>query len=245
MCRHLAYAGEPVPLAALLTDPPYGLVRQSWAPRAQRHGTINADGFGVGWYAPGDPVPARHRGAGPIWADATLPDLARVIRTPAALAAVRSATPGMAHGIGAAAPFADGEWLFSHNGVIEGWPESVAGLAAALPAADLARIGAATDSALLWALVRDRLRGGEPAEEALAAVIPAVATSAPGSRLTVVMTDGERIAGCVLGEPMVTRELGAGIVVASEPWDDDQGWQRLPDATVVTTGSGALTTSPL
>ena len=54
MCRHLAYLGPPVPLRALLFDPPHSLVRQSWAPRDMRGGgTINADGFGVGWY-PGD-----------------------------------------------------------------------------------------------------------------------------------------------------------------------------------------------
>ncbi|MEU3969190.1 class II glutamine amidotransferase, partial [Streptomyces pseudogriseolus] len=59
MCRHLAYVGPAEPLGALLTGPPHGLYRQSWAPRRQRHGTVNADGFGVGWYADGDPVPAR------------------------------------------------------------------------------------------------------------------------------------------------------------------------------------------
>jgi len=58
VCRHLAYLGPPVPLAALLYDPPHSLEHQSWAPRDMRGGgTINADGFGVGWYPPGaDPV---------------------------------------------------------------------------------------------------------------------------------------------------------------------------------------------
>ena len=44
MCRHLAYLGRPVPLRELLADPPHSLLRQSWAPRRQRHGTVNADG---------------------------------------------------------------------------------------------------------------------------------------------------------------------------------------------------------
>lgn len=244
MCRHLAYAGVPVRLAQVLTEPPHGLVRQSWAPRAQRHGVVNADGFGVGWYAEGDPVPARHRGAGPIWADPTLPDLARVIRTRAVLAAVRSATPGMAQGTAAAAPFADGAWLFSHNGAIPGWPESVADLAESLDAADLARLDAATDSALLWALVRAQLRRGVPAAAALAEVVPAVAARAPG-RLTVLLTDGQQIFGCVLGEPMVARELDGGVAVASEPWDDDPGWRELPDGSLLTAAPGHVTTDAL
>ena len=55
MCRHLAYLGPPVTLRSLLTDPPSGLGTQAWAPRRQRHGTMNVDGFGVGWYADGRP----------------------------------------------------------------------------------------------------------------------------------------------------------------------------------------------
>lgn len=61
MCRHIAYLGPPVALGETLVQPPHALYRQSWAPRRQRNGTVNADGFGVGWYADGDPVPARYR----------------------------------------------------------------------------------------------------------------------------------------------------------------------------------------
>ena len=60
--------GPPATLRSVLIDPPHGLYRQAWAPRRQRHGTVNADGFGIGWYAEGDPVPARYRRGRPIWA---------------------------------------------------------------------------------------------------------------------------------------------------------------------------------
>src|SRR5271170_3543604 len=123
MCRHIAYVGAPATVRSLLIDPPHGLYRQSWAPRRQRHGTVNADGFGIGWYADGDPEPARYRRAVPIWGDPSLPDLARVTRSRAVLAAVRSASPGMALGESATAPFASGPWLFSHNGKLDWWPE--------------------------------------------------------------------------------------------------------------------------
>lgn len=53
MCRHLAFLGGEERLGALLVTPEHSLYRQSWAPRRQRHGTVNADGFGVGWYAEG------------------------------------------------------------------------------------------------------------------------------------------------------------------------------------------------
>ena len=82
MCRHLAYLGEAATLRSLLTDPPHSLQAQAWAPRRQRHGVLNADGFGVGWYADGDPVPARYRRARPIWSDPSFADLARVTKQP-------------------------------------------------------------------------------------------------------------------------------------------------------------------
>jgi len=107
MCRHLAYLGEPATLRTVLTDPPHSLQAQAWAPRRQRHGAVNADGFGVGWYADGDPVPARYRRARPIWSDPSFADLARVTRSRAVLAAVRSATSGTEPGEAAAAARAE------------------------------------------------------------------------------------------------------------------------------------------
>ncbi|HKT02282.1 MAG TPA: ergothioneine biosynthesis protein EgtC, partial [Rugosimonospora sp.] len=162
MCRHLAYLGPPVTLSAVLVDPPHSLYRQSWAPRRQRYGTVNADGFGVGWYAEGDPLPARYRQAVPIWADPSFADVARVTRTRALLAAVRSATEGTAPDASAAAPYRHGRYLFSHNGAVTGWPKSTVELAAGLPADLLLDLESRTDSALLWALVRHRLAAGEP-----------------------------------------------------------------------------------
>ncbi|MGO9193026.1 MAG: class II glutamine amidotransferase, partial [Streptosporangiaceae bacterium] len=151
MCRHLAYLGIPATLRTLLIDPPHGLYRQAWAPRRQRYGTVNADGFGVGWYAPDDPAPARYRRPVPIWGDESFADIARVTRAGAVLAAVRCATEGTDLGPAAVAPYVSGCWLFSHNGKVEGWPDSVAGLAATLPASALLGLEARVDSALLWA----------------------------------------------------------------------------------------------
>jgi gamma-glutamyl hercynylcysteine S-oxide hydrolase len=47
--RHLAYVGEPRTLQSLLLDPSHSLAAQSWSPRTQLHGVLNADGFGAGW----------------------------------------------------------------------------------------------------------------------------------------------------------------------------------------------------
>ncbi|WP_236242570.1 ergothioneine biosynthesis protein EgtC [Streptomyces sp. CC228A] len=260
MCRHIAWvSGAPVPLGALLLAPPHGLYRQSWAPRMQQYGTVNADGFGVGWYAPGDPVPARYRRAGPIWGDPSFADLARVVRARAALAAVRDATVPGADGEAAAAPFtagaagafgaggaASGPWLFSHNGAVAGWPDSLGKLSAVLPPAALLSLEARNDSALVWALVLDRLRSGEPLAGALAGVVADVAAAAPGSRLNLLLTDGTSIAATAWGDTLwYLAPAGADrAVVASEPYDDDPRWCRVPDRTLVaaTARGVALTT---
>ncbi|MER7334430.1 MULTISPECIES: ergothioneine biosynthesis protein EgtC [unclassified Micromonospora] len=233
MCRHLAYLGPPVTLRELLFDPPYSLVRQSWAPRDMRGGgTINADGFGVGWY-PGSGEPVRYRRAQPIWSDPTIAQLAGVTSAGAVLAAVRSATVGMAVLDGAAAPFAEGPWLFSHNGVVRGWPDTVVPLAGTLPVRDLLTLDAATDSALLWALVRHRLRAGVKPARAIAETVTAVAAAAPGSRLNLLLTDGHTVVASVAGHALSIRATPASVLLASEPHDDDPGWQAVPDGQLV------------
>ncbi|MFD8306387.1 ergothioneine biosynthesis protein EgtC [Streptomyces sp. NPDC059690] len=246
MCRHLAYLGPPEPLGSLLVEPAHSLYRQSWAPRHQRYGTVNADGFGVGWYAEGDPVPARYRRAGPIWADLSFADLARVVRTDALLAAVRDATLSGADAEAAAAPYAAGPWLFSHNGAVRGWPQSLAPLAERLPAVDLLSLEARNDSALVWALVLARLRDGDDEGQALADTVLEVAEAAPGSRLNLLLTNGESITATTWGDTLwYLSRPGRSTVVASEPYDDDPHWQEVPDRTLLAASRTDVLLTPL
>ena len=245
MCRHLAYLGPPAPLSRLLLEPTHSLVHQSWAPREMRGGaTINADGFGVGWYPGAGAAPVRYRRDTPMWSDAALAGLAVTTVAGGVLAAVRSATAGMPVVATAAAPFADGPWLFSHNGVVAGWPSSVGKLAERLPTTDLLTLEAPTDSALLWALVRDRLRGGAGPAEAVAATVAEVAAVAPGSRLNLLLTDGATIAASTLGHSLSVRGDGSEILISSEPLDD-RGWQPVPDRTLLTATRHGVDFTPL
>jgi glutamine amidotransferase len=259
VCRHLAYLGPPRRVGQLLSDPPHALIRQAWAPRLQRHATVNADGFGLGWYGEGVPEPARHRGDGPIWADETTADLARVVRTRCLLAAVRSATPGMRAGGQAAAPFRRRHLLFSHNGLLERWPESAEPLAARLAPAQLLAMDPGSDSGLLWALVLDRLDRGVPPGAALAEVVGLARTVTTG-RFNLLLTDGRTVAATAAGDslwwlaavptggspdtpgepdtPQTPR--GGGVVVASEPYDDDPAWCEVPDDHVLVTDGATV-----
>jgi glutamine amidotransferase len=193
---------------------------------------VNADGFGVGWYADGDPVPARYRQTGPIWGDESFADVARVTRAGAILAAVRDATAGTDPGLAAVTPFAAGCWLFSHNGVIDRWPDSAAALAATLDPGLLLELPARVDSALAWALVLDRLRRGLAPAQALADAIGALDAAGVTGRFNFLLTDGHVIAATAAGDTLWYRG-GTQVVVASEPGDDAPGWVEVPDNTIV------------
>ena len=244
MCRHLAYLGPPVTLAECLLHQPHSLLHQSWAPADMRGGgTVNADGFGVGWLAAasasagdeGSEVTAhRYRRDVPIWADACLPDLAASIFSTAILAAVRSATAGMTVTETACAPFVAGPWMFSHNGVVDGWPTSVASLARDLSPAVLMTLDAPTDSAFLWALLRERLRAGEPAATAVAGVATEVLALAPGSRLNLLLNDGRRIVATTVGHGLWHRQEEGSVTVSSEALDPGDGnWQPVRDLSLL------------
>jgi gamma-glutamyl hercynylcysteine S-oxide hydrolase len=256
-------------------------------------GTVNADGYGIGWYPPADaPAPAapapsrlagesaaamgepaaftegdprggavllpdtsessvpretiesgaggqpvRIRRAGPMWTDASLPGLAASVVTGGVLAAVRSATVGMPVVETACAPFTAGPWLFSHNGLVRGWPSSVAGLAARLPVTDLLLMDAPTDAALLWTLLRARLAAGEKPAEAVAGLVVEVAEAAPDSRLNLLLTNGSTIVGTAWTHALWVRSSPGGVVVASEPYDEDPSWQEVPNGHLVTATS--------
>jgi len=216
MCRHLAWLGRPRSLAELVLEPPSSLLVQSYAPRRQRYGTVNADGWGVGFYVPGRTEPARWRSARPLWGDASFASLAPVIESGCVLAAVRSATVGMPIEDSAAAPFTDGRWLLSHNGRVD---------RAVLPASAAAE--STVDSALLAALVFQR------GPERLADVVREVAAADPAARLNLLATDGTRLVATTWGDTLSVLTTEDGVALASEPWDDDPAWTDVPDRHLV------------
>jgi gamma-glutamyl hercynylcysteine S-oxide hydrolase len=245
MCRHIAWIGAPRTLAALILDPPHGLLTQSYAPREQRHGRVNADGFGVGWYAPDvRSEPARYRRGQPIWTDTSFASLAGVVSSGLVLAAVRSATPPFPSDEAGAAPFTAGRWLFSHNGAVADFPRAAVELRSRLPAAAAAGIEDTSDAALLWALLRHRVEAGEALPAALTAVV-ADAIAAGGGRLNLLATDGRRVVATTYGDTLFTRKETDGVLVASEPSDDLPGWERVPDRCLVVATATSLDVSPL
>jgi gamma-glutamyl hercynylcysteine S-oxide hydrolase len=219
MCRHLAWLGRPRTLASLVLEPPSSLLVQSYAPRRQRYGTINADGWGVGFYAPGRAEPARWRSARPLWGDSSFASVAPVLSSGCVLAAVRSATVGMPLEESAAAPFTEGRLLLSHNGRVD---------RGVLPPVREAE--STVDSALLAALVFSR------GVDALGATVAEVGAADPAARLNLLATDGTRLLATTWGDTLSVLTTTDGTALASEPWDDDPAWRDVPDRHLVEVG---------
>jgi glutamine amidotransferase len=117
--------------------------------------------------------------------------------------------------------------------MLPGWPQDLGKLAAALPPEELLDLPARTDSALVWALVRHRLRAGGAAGQALAETCREIARHCD-ARLNLLLTDGRSIAATAWGDTLCYRaEHGRGVVVASEPFDDAPGWRHLPDRSLL------------
>lgn len=169
-----------------------------------------------------------------------------MIGTRALLAAVRDATVAGADGEAAAAPYTAGPWLFSHNGAVRGWPDTLAPLVAGLPPAELLSLEARCDAAFVWALVLRRLLAGDEEGQALADTVLEVAEAAPGSRLNLLLTNGEAITATAWGDTLwYLTEPGRRTVVASEPYDDDPLWREVPDRTLLTANRTEVLLTPL
>lgn len=250
MCRHLAYLGPPRSLASLLYEPERSLEIQSWKPKYQRQGAMNADGWGVGWWDPHVRAePARYRTAAPMWTDRSFRSVAEVVHSGAFVAAVRSATPPSPIVDTGNAPFTAGPWLFSLNGYVRGFRGPVGeGLRRLVSGERAIAIDGTSDTEVLFALVLDALDAGSSAEQALAGVVSEV-THRTEAALNLLLSDGSSVVGTTFGNSLfVLRAAGlatGGVLVASEPLDDLDGWEPVPDGSVVRATCTELTISSL
>ena len=241
MCRHFAYVGDPADLAGPLFDAPHSLARQAEHPRLQTSGTTNPDGWGVAWYHADRATPEWYRTVTPIWEDNGFAARAASIRSGAFLAAARLASPGATLVDSGNAPFVSGEWAFSLNGIVNGFPDGVGDeLRARVHAARLESIESDADTEVLFALVLQALDAGADPGVALASVVGDVFTITTG-RLNLLLTDGRRLFATRAGNSL----WRLGTTLASEPIDERPAWSEVPDRSLVTVTPDGSTTSSL
>ncbi len=247
MCRHLAWVGEPRTLASLIFEPEWSLLRQSFAPRRQDHGTVNADGFGICWYDEQiRPEPARYRRQVPMWTDASLRSLAPMIRAGTFAAFLRSTGVGMPIQETDTAPFVSGRWTFGLNGA--------ASIESLIPLVEVGqRLDPLCDATLLATAVLGRLHTGAPskevrADEVLVDVVRSIVAADPAARLNMLVTDGRRVTATTCRGSLSylhgTGLAAGGTLVASEPLDDDPGWVDVPDNCMLVADRSAVEILP-
>jgi glutamine amidotransferase len=154
--------------------------------------------------------------------------VAPVISSTCIIAAVRSATAGMPADESAAAPFQSGPWLLSHNGIAS---RSVLG-----PHPDAESM---CDSALLAAHLF------EYGPERVGEFVAHFAKRDPDARLNLLLTDGTQLLATRWGDTLSVLRGDDGVVLASEPYDDDPRWEDVPDRHLVEVSAGALTLTDL
>jgi gamma-glutamyl hercynylcysteine S-oxide hydrolase len=225
MCRHFAWVGTPKTLHELFFAPSYGLPHQARVPRWQQIGLVNKDGFGAGWYA-ADGISSVYRTVVAIWDDAGFPAVADGVSSSCVLGAARAASPGMPIEEAANAPFTDGRHLLSLNGNL-----SVEKTASLLEPGREPE--SACDSAHLAALLWQRLETGQTLPDAVESLLYAVVDLDPSACLNMLATDGTEVVATTWAETLCYRETGEGVLVASEPHDDGEGWVTVPDRSLV------------
>lgn len=239
MCRLVAYVGAPIFPAALLAGKG-GLIAQSLAAREAKT-VVNGDGCGLGWYGELD-EPGLYRGIRPAWSDPNLASLCRQVRTRLFCAHIRSATSGEVS-VANCHPFAAGRHLFMHNGQVGGYDRVRRQLEALITDEHygLRRGTGDSETIFLAALARGLNRDPIAAiSRTLADIADRMADAGVSQalRFAAVHTDGQtlwayRWSSDTKPPTLYWRHTTAGVVVVSEPMDNEN-WDEIKPGSVLT-----------
>ncbi|MBW3581977.1 MAG: ergothioneine biosynthesis protein EgtC [Euryarchaeota archaeon] len=251
MCRHVAYVGPPVPIAAVVLDPPHSLEHQAFAARELISGSVAADGFGAGWMPVPDgdiaTGPALYTSVLPVWADRSFRSVAARVRSGLVVANVRNATEAGTTDHANVHPFTHEDYLFSHNGFIEDFATTMRRtLRARLSDAHYAGLRGMTESETLFRLLMTRIDEGRGLVDALTTTLEETIALADGlgkeAQLNLIVSDGRHVVATRMSNRDESNSLYVasdtarfpdGHLVASEPLDDDLGWRNVDDGAVV------------
>ncbi len=149
MCRWMAYSGTPLPLERLLYTPVHSLIDQSLHSELGAE-TTNGDGFGIGWYGDG-PIPATFKSTEPAWNETNLREISAQIRSGLLFAHIRAATGTPVQKTNCH-PFRHDNWLWMHNGFLDGFDRVKRDLTLAIDPSLFTSIEGSTDSEVLFYL---------------------------------------------------------------------------------------------
>lgn len=253
MCRFVAYSGEPIFLETQLSDPPRSLISQSREARESLT-TVNADGCGIGWYGERK-TPGRYRSTRPAWGDFNLISLCEQVRSPLFVGHIRAATSGQVSEANCH-PFAAGRHMFLHNGEIGGFGRLRRAIESMISDEHYAERYGENDSEAIFLIALGRGLDEDPGTAIASTLTDIVALMDETGvdepvHFAAIHTDGDtmhafRWARRHIGPTLYHREVDTGVVIASEPYDDDhRAWNAVPEDSMITvTRDGSVTMSP-
>jgi glutamine amidotransferase len=210
---------------------------------------LNADGYGFGWYDT-EPEPGLYVCQLPIWNDPNLDTLGPRIKGRSIIAAIRSATPTIPHGLANTQPFARDHLVFTHNGYLDHFLDKwVVPLRALISPQAQARMRGNTDSEHVFALIDSHWReGGLAVADALHKGLTQIAALCEELQekalLNLMITDGENLYATRLAlfggkaPTLFVSDPGnafeGGVAIASEPMTEDSHWRPISPQTLVT-----------
>lgn len=253
MCRFVAYSGEPIFLETQLSDPPRSLISQSREAR-ESLSSVNADGCGVGWYDHRE-APGRYRSVRPAWGNANLLSLCEQVRSHLFAGHIRAATSGQVSEANCH-PFAVDRHLFLHNGEIGGFNRIRRPVEEMISDKLYAERYGENDSEAIFLIALGRGLDADPGAALASTLTDIVALMEEKGvdepvHFAAIYTDGKtlyafRWARRHIGPTLYHREIDTGVVIASEPYDDDHAaWHAVPEDSMITVApDGSIAVSP-
>jgi len=117
MCRWMAYLGGPINVGSVMFREDRNTIVHQSIDSSQGAEPVNGDGFGIGWFLPGNDAPARYRSTEPAWNDENLRELTGTLQSGAFITHVRAAI-GSPIQQSNCHPFRHDDILFVHNGFV-------------------------------------------------------------------------------------------------------------------------------
>jgi len=246
MCRWIAYRGDTIALEHYVTEPSHSLISQSIKALESTVST-NGDGFGLGWYGE-YPDPGLYREVRPAWSDENLRYLCRHIRSHLFFAHIRAAT-GTSITRPNCHPFVCRNWLFMHNGFVGDWSRLRRRVEGLIPDEVYPARQGTTDSEAMFLAIMGAGIDRSPVE-ATTYVLREMKTMLcengrkDSLRFTAALANGQdlyafRYAVNDAPNTLYYRTAGEGVVVVSEPLDEDHAsWKAVPENSVLVAEAG-------
>lgn len=231
MCRLAAYIGPEINLAKFLLEPEHSLVKQAWAPKEMLEGTINADGFGIGWLS--ENTSCSYKNVLPIWSDTNLDSLGRSLTSHLWLANVRSATPGQGICESNTQPLINDNVMFTHNGCFTPFDVNVKSHVLDILSNDTKTlINGDSDSIYLFALLQHHLMIENKIPNAIVKMmndVKSICDDKVSALLNLIISDGNVMYACRHAINKTCPSLyyllkEDSVTIASEPLDSHSDW---------------------